>query len=167
MTDIDNILEGKTAIKVAGQMVVLNSKNLAFTEATLSGYMEKEAAWYDYFGQRLADAESENQYFDLKYDQIYSEKYTEYKDSGCTDKLSEANAKVCKEVIKAKEEVILSKHKVKLLQQHLRAWDKNHDNAQSCGHMLRKSIDKLNSDIFLNRDTEELEDKLKDVIGKK
>jgi hypothetical protein len=48
-----------------------------------------------------------------------------------------------------KEEVRQAKYIVARLKQHLRAWDKSHDNAQSMGHMLRKQMDKLNAEISL------------------
>jgi len=35
---------------------------------------------------------------------------------------------------------------------YLKAWDKNHDNAQNRGHTLRKELDKLNKDIYEGRD---------------
>jgi hypothetical protein len=34
------------------------------------------------------------------------------------------------------------------MQQHLRAWDKAHDNAQNRGHTLRKEMDKFTPKTF-------------------
>ena len=54
-------------------------------------------------------------------------------------------------------------HKVTLLKQHLKAWDKAHENAMSRGHMVRKEMDKLNTDIVLkNRD-----DAVSGIIGRR
>ena len=38
--------------------------------------------------------------------------------------------------------VIEARYVVNRLKNHLKAWDKNHDNAQSMGHMLRKQMEK-------------------------
>ena len=45
-----------------------------------------------------------------------------------------------------------------LLKQHLRSWDKAHENAQSRGHMIRKEMDKLNTDIMKKDIYQEAED---------
>ncbi len=159
--EFEDIINKKTTILVAGQDVVLDPSRMRFNEATLSEYEQKEAIWLDYFGARLADAEAEYQILDLRYEVKYSEKYKVFKESGCTEKQSEASAKTDEEVIEAKEKVIAAKRRVKMLQQHLRAWDKNHDNSQSRGHTLRKEMDKLhprafqgdpNVDLYLDMD---------------
>jgi hypothetical protein len=42
----------------------------------------------------------------------------------------------------------------------LKSWDKAHENAMSRGHMVRKEMDKLNTDIvFKNRD-----DKVSEIV---
>jgi hypothetical protein len=52
-----------------------------------------------------------------------------------------------------------------LLQQHLRAWDKNHDNAQSRGHMIRKEMDKLNIDIYKSKQLDvDIDRKVSEII---
>jgi hypothetical protein len=48
--------------------------------------------------------------------------------------------------------VIEKKSAVGFLKMYLKAWDKNHDNAQNRGHTLRKELDKLNKDIYEGRD---------------
>lgn len=149
-------------VRLGSKEVRLDPDNLRFNEATLSNYMETEAVWYDYFGGMLAEAEYLAQRLEHQYDVIYSERFKEHKENGCTEKLSEANAKADDDVIKAKDEWLLAKCKVKMLQQHLRAWDRAHENAQSRGHFLRKEMDKLNKDIHFPENY--LERKLEEIV---
>lgn len=134
-------------IKIGEKEVKLDTDKLRFSEQTLSDYMETEAGWYDYFGSMLAEAEHLMQCYELAYDVLYAERYKEHKDKGCTDKLADASARSDDDVEQAKQEYIDAKFNVRLLQQHLRAWDRAHENAQSRGHFLRKEMDKLNKDI--------------------
>lgn len=162
MSDFDQIPSAVTRIKVGGQEIVLDNSRLAFNEASLSNFMENLALWYDYFSQKLAEAEAILSYKEYEYDVLFSAAYEKSKEEGCTDKLAEANAKKDPNVCEAKREIIGAKHKVILLKQHLRSWDKAHDNATSRGHMLRKEMDKLHTDIiFKSKD-----DRIGDIIGK-
>jgi hypothetical protein len=170
-SELDNILEGKRTIKVAGADVVIDPKRLQFSEVTLSRFMEEEAAWYDYFGQRVAEAEGEWQYHDMRYDAIYSKKFVEFKELGGSDKLAESKSKADEEVVAALRNVIIAREKVKILQQHLRAWDKCHENAQSRGHMIRKEMDKLNHDSVIQKLAHPdgmagLDSEIDEIIGK-
>lgn len=150
-------------IKIGEKEVILDVNLMAFNEHNLSEYIEKEAAWFDYFGAMLADAEFYMHRMQVEYDKIYSQKYAEAKDNGATEKRAEAAAQVNDDVIKAKMDLIESKHNVKLLQQHLMAWKMSHDNAQSRGHTLRKEMDILNRDIRGQRD-ENLDDKIDSIV---
>lgn len=142
-----------TTIKVGGQEVVLDNSRLAFNEVSLNAFMENLALWYDYFSQKLAEAEALLAYKEYEYDVLFSGAYEKNKEAGATDKLAEANAKKDPDVCEAKKEIIAAKHKVTLLKQHLKSWDKAHENAMSRGHMVRKEMDKLSTDIvFRNRD---------------
>jgi hypothetical protein len=132
-----------------GRTVVIDPKNLRFDEATLGIYIQHEAGYYDNFGGALAWAERALQAKENLYEKIYYERFVEAKESGGSDRLAEAKAKSDETVSVLKEEVRQAKYIVTRLKQHLRAWDKNHDNAQSMGHMLRKQMDKLNAEISL------------------
>jgi hypothetical protein len=153
-TDIDRLSpRAQTVIKLGGQEVVLDNSRLSFNETSLNTFMENLALWYDYFSQKLAEAEAIMAYKEYEYDVLFSASYERSKEGGCTDKLAEANAKKDPNVCDAKKEIIGAKHKVTLLKQHLKAWDKAHENAMSRGHMVRKEMDKLNTDIvFRNKD---------------
>jgi hypothetical protein len=155
------IPDSVTTIKVGGQEIVLDSSRLAFNEASLNNFMENLALWYDYFSQKLAEAESILAYKEHEYDILFSSAYEKSKESGCTDKLAEANAKKDSEVCDAKKEIIGAKHKVILLKQHLKAWDKAHENAMSRGHMVRKEMDKLHTDIVFKSK----EDRVDQILG--
>lgn len=133
---------------VGGQKVVLDPNRLEFNEATLSKYLEQEGAWYDYFGQKLADAEYELAQAEESYEKKYSVAFRIAKEEGSSDKLAESTAKCDTDVQSASVLKASCKHKVKLLSLHLKAWDKNHDNAQSRGHTLRKEMDKLSGRIY-------------------
>jgi hypothetical protein len=163
MTDVSHLVpqadaerfspHAQTTIKIGNQEVVLDNSRLSFNEVSLNAFMENLALWYDYFSQKLAEAEAILAYKEYEHDVLFSSAYERSKEDGCTDKLAEANAKKEPNVCEAKKEIIGAKHKVTLLKQHLKAWDKAHENAMSRGHMLRKEMDKLNTDIvFRGRD---------------
>lgn len=141
-------------IDIAGEEILLDSSKLEFNEANLSKYMEEEATWYDYFGRKLADAEFLLQSYENEEELKYSEKYIVFKEAGSTDKLAEAKAKADPEVDALRKQVIITKKKVKMLQQHLRAFDKSHENSQSRAYTLNKEADKFKLDIRSKSDLE-------------
>lgn len=154
--------QSQATIKLGGQEILLDNSRLAFNEASLNNFIENLALWYDYFSQKLAEAEAILAYKEYEYDILFSSSYEKSKEEGCTDKLAEANAKKDSSVCEAKKEIIGAKHKVTLLKQHLKSWDKAHENAMSRGHMIRKEMEKLHTDIvFKNKD-----DQVYDLIGK-
>lgn len=152
-----------TSIKLGNQEIKLDNTRLSFNEVTLNSFMENLGLWYDYFSQKLAEAEALLSYKESEYDFEFSSAYEKFKESGCTDKLSEASAKKEQKVIDLRKEIISAKHKVTLLRQHLRSWDKAHENAQSRGHMVRKEMEKLNSDIMMKR---EMSDEVERIVRK-
>jgi len=152
MSDFFEAPQATTKIKLGGQDIVIDNKRMSFNESNLSVFMENLALWYDYFCQKLSEAEALLAFKEHEYEIAYATEYEKHKTDGCTDKLSEANAKKSEEVSEHKKEIISAKHKVTLLKQHLRSWDKAHENAQSRGHTIRKEMDKLNSDIMIKKD---------------
>jgi len=151
-----------TKIKIGGQEITLDNSRLAFNEASLNNFMENLALWYDYFSQKLAEAEAILSYKEYEHEILFSAAYERSKEEGGTDKFAEANARKDPNVCEAKKEIIAAKHKVTLLKQHLKSWDKAHDNAMSRGHMIRKEMDKLHTDIvFKNKD-----DKVDYIVGR-
>jgi citrate synthase len=151
-------------IHLGDKEVILDPDKMSFNETTLSDYMEKESGWYDYFGAMLADAEHIMHLLELEHDILYGERFKEQKENGCTEKLAEGNTKSDADVSSAKKKYLDAKHNVRLLQQHLRAWDKAHENAQSRGHFLRKEMDKLNKDLFGPKPDNYLERQLENKV---
>ena len=138
----------KEKLEFAGFVVEIDPENLRFNETTLNQYIQTEAGYYDNFGAFLSLAEKNLQNIELRHEKILAERFVEAKEAGGSDKLAEAKAKCDTIVVDLKEKVNEAKYAVNRLKQHLRAWDKNHDNAQSLGHMQRKIMDKLNGDIM-------------------
>lgn len=128
--------------------VKIDPENLRFDETTLSTYIQKEGGFYDNFGYYLALAEKNLQNKEVRYEKLYCERFIEAKEFGSSDKLAEAKAKADADVVTLKDEVISARYIVNRLKNHLKAWDKNHDNAQSMGHMLRKQMDRLATDTI-------------------
>ena len=128
--------------------VVIDPSLLRFNDQTLSKYIEQEGSWYDNIGHSLSLAERHSSLLEAKYEKFFSERFAEFKDMGGSDKLCEARAKSDVDVSNLKEQIANAKYRVSRLKQHLKAWDKNHDNAQSMGHMQRKQMDKLNASIM-------------------
>ena len=144
----------KAKIAVGKRDVVLDSSHMAFNEASLSKYMEEEHVWYDYYGQALAELEGQYHQLDVDHDARHALVFQENKENGCSDKLCDAYAKSDSKVIEIRKQIAIVKEGMSLLKNHLRAWDKAHDNAQSRGHMIRKEMDKLNTGIMETRQTQ-------------
>jgi chromosome segregation ATPase len=155
------MIENKRRIVVNGQEVVLDGSRLSFSEGTLSEYLETEGGWIDYFGAKLADAERQLAEMEMEiekeeyeFEKIYSKVFSTLKSTeGGSDKYVEGLTKVDQTVIDAQQKVfnlrekaIDFKHSVRMLHQHLRAWEKNHDNAQNRGNTLRKEMERINKD---------------------
>lgn len=134
-------------VVVAGEQVQLDPANLRFSENTLTEYIKMEGGWYDNFGAYLAKAERALQMREADHDNLFNLKFYTAKDEGGSDKLAEARARIDREVKDARTAMIDAKYLVSRIKAHLRAWDKNHDNAQSLGHQLRKEMGMLHSDI--------------------
>lgn len=142
----------KVTVQIRGRDVCLDPDNMKFNEVTLSEYMDKEYAWIDYFGKQLEYANKELLESEIQYEAEYSKRFVMSKDAGNTENYSKADALSDQTVIAARKKVAERKEVVGLLKAHLKAWDKNHDNAQNRGHTLRKEMEKLNRDIRLTPD---------------
>jgi hypothetical protein len=152
---LEQVIVGKTE-------VTLNPKHFDFDETTLNRYLQEEAGWFNFYGQRLADLESYLQWHESLHDEAFAERFRDFKEDGGSDKLAEAKAKIDPKVVEAKKKVIATKRAVKKLQLFLKSFDKAHDNAMSFGHMLRREMDKLQPRIY-SRDAE-LEQKVDEIV---
>lgn len=135
-------------VNVNGKEVILDAKNMEFSDNTLNEYMEKEYGWVDYFGKQLEYAQKERLDAEIDAEAIFSQKYIEAKDDGGTEQYAKAKANANIDVIAAKKKVVELIETVGQIKAHLKAWDRNHDNAQNRGYTLRKEIDKLNKDVY-------------------
>jgi hypothetical protein len=155
----------KRDITIGHQTVALDTARLQFNDANIAQLQERVGLWYDYFGSQLADAEYEETEAEDQYDNVYNKYHIKWKEEGCTEKLAEAHAKNEPEVMAAKEEWNRAKLRLKRIQQHLKAWDKAHENAQNRGYTIRKEMDKLNSDIYYGKG--DLDKKVNEIIRPK
>lgn len=133
---------------VNGKNIILDAKNMEFSDNTLNEYMEKEYGWVDYFGKQLEYAQKERLDAEIDAEAIFSQKYIEAKDEGGTEQYAKAKANANPDVIAAKKKVVELNETVGQIKAHLKAWDRNHDNAQNRGYTLRKEMDKLNKDVY-------------------
>lgn len=148
-----------------GETVVLDPDRMKFNETTLNQYMEHEYGWLDYFGKKLEQANAILFKAEIEYENKYAQLFDQYKTDGCTEKQSEFRAKGQDVLFQLKEKIGDTKLKASLINRHLMAWNKNHENVQNRGHNLRKELDKLNKDIYrvgLDADTEQ---RVHDIIG--
>lgn len=133
---------------VQGQEIVLDPKNMKYNENSLGEYMNKEYGWVDFLGKQLEYAQKEVLFADIEFDRIYSIRYMEAKDDGQSEGYAKAFANASDDVVNARKYHVERKEAVGHLKAHLKAFDKNHDNAQNRGHSLRAEMKLLNRDIY-------------------
>lgn len=171
------MIDEKRKVIVAGQEVILDTSKLYFSEGTLGNYLEEEGGWIDYFGAKLADAERQHAEYEMKveveedeYDRVYARVFSTIKSTnGGSDKLVEGQTKIESTVVAARQKLMECKARVieykyiaKLIYQHLRAWDKNHENSLNRGNTLRKELDRLYRDKIYENKTND--DKIDEII---
>jgi hypothetical protein len=144
-------------VVVNNKEVSLDPKNMEFSDNTINEYMEKEYGWVDFFGKQLEYAQKERLLAEIDAEAIFSQKYIEAKDDGGTEQYAKAKANANPDVIAAKKKVVELNETVGQIKAHLKAWDRNHDNAQNRGYTLRKEMDKLNKDIYKMTETSDLD----------
>ena len=149
-------------IKVGDVSVDLDPNRLLFNEATLSQFQESMATWYDHFGEMYCTADY---YYSLAKEHaeiVFAKIYAEKKEDGATEKQADAQARTHSDVMKAKKQILQAKQKRDQIQQHIKAWDKAHENAQNRGYMIRKEMDKLQSEIFFKH--RDLAEKVEEIV---
>lgn len=146
----------KVNIEVAGQHIILDPDNMKYNETNLGEYMSREYGWVDYLGKQLEFAQKELLIAEIDAETVYSKKFLEAKENGMTDTCSKAYANSNDEYVLIKKKIVDKKEAVGHLRAHLRAWDKNHDNVQNRGHTLRKEMDVLNRDIYVDQSVDSI-----------
>lgn len=130
-------------VTVCGREVRLDPEYMKFNESNINSFMETEYAWIDYFGKQLELAQKELALAELEYDVLFNQKYIDAKDAGNSDAYSKAKAQSNSDVVDSYKNLLARRETVGLIKAYLRAWDRNHDNAQNRGHTLRKEFEKL------------------------
>jgi len=142
--------------------ISLDTSAMIFNEATLSEFLMKEAVYYDHLGRAYAELDAVYQMRKLEVEEVQARAFDRHKSEGGSDKLCQSRADTEQEVLDAKKKMVGAQMNAKMVQQHLRAWDRAHENANNIGHTIRKEMDKLGGDIRERNDTEE---KLKKSFG--
>lgn len=137
-------------VVVLGREIVLDPKNMKYNENSLGDYMSKEYGWVDYLGKQLEYAQKEVLLADIEVDRLLGLRYMEAKDNGSSEGYSKAFSTSSNDVVNARKHLAERKEAVGHIKAHLKAFDKNHENAQNRGHTLRKELDKLNRDIYIS-----------------
>jgi hypothetical protein len=152
----------KRTVQIGDVAVELDPDRLLFNEATLSQFQERLATWYDHFGEMYCTADyyysCAKEHSEIVFAKIYAEK----KEEGATEKQADAQARTHPDVVKAKKMTLQAKYKRDQINQHIKSWDKAHDNAQNRGHTIRKEMDKLQTDIFFKN--KDLAEKAEEIV---
>lgn len=154
----------KTVVKVKGRDVILDPGNMRFNEVTLSDYMSHEYGWIDYLGKQLEYANKEYLDSEIDFEAVYSKSYITAKEEGKAEGFAKAIALADPLVVAARKLVADRKETVGLIKAHLKAWDKNHDNAQNRGHTLRKEMDILGHNTIKVDPTDEATCSVEDFL---
>ena len=152
----------KRTVKIGDVDVDLDPNRLLFNETTLSQFQDRLATWYDHFGEMYCTADYYHSLAKENSEVVFARVYAEKKEEGATEKQADAQARTHLEVMAAKKLVLQAKRKKEQISQHLKAWDKAHENAKNRGFMISKEMDKLNTDIFFKN--RELASKVEDII---
>ncbi len=127
--------------------ITLDTSVMVFNEATLGDYMVKEAVYYDHLGRAFAELDAVYQMRKLEVEEVEARAFDRHKSEGGSDKLCQARADTEPDVLDAKKKMVGAQLNMRLVQQHLRAFDKAHEMAINLGYNLRKEMDKLGGDI--------------------
>jgi len=125
----------------------LNTDDLKFSDATLNPFFEKVSGIIDYVGAGHARCIRWVASLEQKHKQKYIEKYKIYKEDGKSDKTADLYAEGDPEVCDLKQKYLDAKYIKDLIYAHLNALNSAREDAHNRGHMIRKEMSKLNSDI--------------------
>lgn len=163
---MQNFEENKREINLDGEIVSLDPSFLQFNDSTLSEYMQKISLYYDYFSSKCTLAEELYVNSELDRESRYDFFFLQgKKEEGLTEKASEAYARTQPEVKELQKKENYYKSAVRKMKEFLRALDKAHTMAQNRGYMIRKEMEKLNSDIYYkNNDSPAPDADIEDII---
>ena len=155
--------DNKRVIKIGQEEIVLDPDRLAFNESSLNEFQDRLALWYDYFGEKFCILDYLSSCAKENYETTYARLYLGKKEEGSTEKQAEAFAKSHEEVEEAKKKWIKAKLRRDQVEKHLKSWDRAHENAMNRGHMIRKEMDKLGTEIFFKN--KDLASKVDEIVG--
>ena len=163
MTDpVDNV----RVIDLVDEQVTLDPVRLQFNDSTLSKYMEEISLWYDYYSSKATKAEELYANAELTRQSRHDFYFLQAKSEGLTEKSSEAHARIQPEIVELQKKENYFKSATKQLKEYLRSLDKAHSMAQNRGYMIRKEMEKLNSDIMWSKNSgHENAANIDDIIG--
>jgi len=153
----------KVTVIVQGREIVLDPINMKYNENSLAQYMNEEYGWIDYLGKQLEHAQKEVLDVEIESEAIYSLKFMESKDCGNSDNYAKAFALANVDVVEAKKKVAKCKENVGHLKAHLKAWDKNHDNAKSRSFAVQNEMKVLNRNIYTEDNSCNFEDAIQNL----
>jgi hypothetical protein len=134
-------------IKIQDTDWKIDTTDLSFTDATLNLFFEKVGGIIDYIGSAHANSMRYHSVCELSYKQMFIDKFKFNKENGKSDKTAELYAEGDSDCINLKQMVINARYIKDRLYAHLQALNAAREDAHQRGHMLRKEMDKLNSDI--------------------
>lgn len=167
----EEVISNIRKIDLLDEIVILDPSRLSFNDSTLNVFMEELSIWYDYFSSKTAKAEELYINAESERENAYYESFLKAKSEGLPDKAAEAYAKTqpnVKDLMKKENKLSSS---LKQLKEFTKSLDKAHSMAQNRGYMIRKEMDKLNSDIYHTPNTNNLNNNyispktLEDIIG--
>lgn len=158
-------------VKVGQDEIDLDETLLEFNEATISEYLQKEAALYNYYYECLNNATYYLSTFEDRYEAAYNSNFVLAKEEGKSDKMAEAKAASDPEVLEAQKKVRLCKKNKDMIYSFLRSFDKAHENALNFCYNLRKELDKIYGSIktpdhMQNQQKISQEEELKNIFKK-
>lgn len=158
-------------VKIGVDEVELDDALLEFNEATISEYLQKEAALYNYYYECYNNASYYLSTFEDRYDIAYNANFVLAKEEGKSDKMAEAKAASHPDVIEAQKKVRLCKKNKDMIYSFLRSFDKAHENALNFCYNLRKELDKIHGTIrtpeyLQNQQKISQEEELKQIFKK-
>lgn len=155
-------LENLRKIDLDGEVITLDPNRLCFNDTSLSKFMEELSIWYDYFSSKGAKAEELMTKFEAAYEEKKAEKILLGSQNGLSVKAAESFATIDTEVKALLESFNYYKSATKQMKEFLKSLDKAHGMAQNRGYMIRKEMDKLQTDIY--HTSGEFKD-IQDIIG--
>jgi hypothetical protein len=137
-----------TEVEVRGKKITLDPKNMRFDENNIGEYMNKEHGWVDFFGKQLEHVKKDILDSEVEEEKYHAEAYISAKDSGNTDNYAKFSANKDQNFITQRKETNRLKEIAGLIEQHLKAWSKNHENVQNRSHTIRQEMKVLNGGTY-------------------